>query len=316
MNEFEAINLIVNRLGSVATGEGVTIGPGDDGAVVRFEPEEETVVTSDVLVEQQHFPAGSPAGLVGYRSVAANISDLSGMGARPRYLTIALTTESIDKSWLLAFADGVRACCEETGTIVVGGNLAKGPKSIAITALGSVLSGRSIARSGADVGDDIWLTGAVGASVVALKRLRLPIDGTLEEFMKIRDVDAIARYFLPIPRVDFASLLIEFASSATDVSDGLACELSQLSSASSKKMRVDLDLVPVWDCADWREAVQSDDSYEILFTAPVSKRAEIHSAAAQTKTPVAQIGYVQEGNEVELLTKQGAIEVGVGFSHF
>lgn len=316
MNEFEAIDLIVNRLGPVATGEGVTIGPGDDSAVVRFAPHEETVVTSDVLVEQRHFPADCPGDLVGYRSVAVNISDLACMGAQPRFLTIALTAESIEETWLLAFADGVRACCEETGSSVVGGNLARGPKSIAITALGSVLLGKSVTRSGADVGDDIWITGTVGASVVALKRLQLPVEGNLKELMEIRDDDAIARYFLPIPRVGFASWLYGIATSATDVSDGLVSELAQLASGSCKRMRVDFDSVPVWCGADRKEAVHSDDSYEILFTARASKRTEILSAAEQTATPVTQIGSVQEGSGVELQAKQGAIEVGAGYSHF
>lgn len=316
MNEFEAIDLIVNRLGPAASGEGVVIGPGDDSAVVRFGSELETVITSDVLVEKRHFPEGSPGDLVGYRSVAANVSDLSSMGARPRYLTIALTTDSIDQPWLLAFADGVRECCLETGSIVVGGNLARGPKSIAITALGSVLSGQSVARSGANVGDDIWLTGIVGASAVALRNLQLPIRETLKELLNVRNEDAIARYFLPIPRVEFASLLFDVASSATDVSDGLTCELDQLSRKCRHGMRIDIESVPVWSGANRKEAVQSDDSYELLFTAPPCKRSEVITNAKRSKTPVTRIGAVQAEDGVQVVQGEVVIEVGAGYSHF
>ncbi len=316
MNEIEAIDLIVKRLGPAATGKGVVIGPGDDSAVVRFDSEEETVVTSDVLVERRHFPEGSRGDLVGYRSVAVNISDLSSMGAQPRYLTIALTADSIEESWLLAFADGVRACCLETGSIVIGGNLARGPKSIAVTALGSVLRSQSVTRSGAEVGDDIWLTGTLGATVIALQNLREPLEDSLEELLERRNESALARYFLPIPRVDFASQLSRLASSATDVSDGLVCELNQLSRKSGNCMRMDVESVPVWCGANPREAIQSDDSYELLFTAHSEKRTQVVSAAKRTETPVARIGLVQEGNGVHVREDEAEIEVGGGYSHF
>ena len=316
MNEIEAIDLIVNRLGSAATGKGVVIGPGDDSAVVRFGPEEETVVTSDVLVAKRHFPEGSRGDLVGYRSVAVNISDLSSMGAQPRYLTIALTTESIEESWLFAFADGVKACCLETGSIVIGGNLARGPKSIAITALGSVPCGQSVTRSGAEVGDDIWLTGTLGATSVALQKLQEPLKGSLQELLEQRCDSAIARYFLPIPRVDFALHLFSLASSATDVSDGLVCELDQLSRKSGHRMRVAIESVPVWSGANQREAIQSDDSYELLFTAHPCKRTEVVSVAKHTETPITRIGLVQAGDGVHVHEGKALIEVGAGYSHF
>lgn len=316
MNEFDAIDLIVKRFGPAARGEGVVIGPGDDSAVVRFESQEETVVTSDVLVERRHFPVGSPGDLVGYRSVAVNVSDLSSMGARPRYLTIALTTESIDEPWLLSFADGVRSCCLETGSIVIGGNLARGPKSIAITALGSVLRGQSVTRSGAEDGNDIWLTGTVGASTVALRNLQLPKEDSLTELLKRRTEDAIARYFLPVPRVDFAAHLFDIATSATDVSDGLVCELGQLTRSSGRAMRVDVGSVPIWSGADQEDAIQSDDSYELLFTARSCKRDEVVSVAKRTETPVTRIGTVQQGEGVELRNGEVLVETGAGYSHF
>ena len=238
------------------------------------------------------------------------------MGATPRYLTIALTTESIEQNWLLGLADGVRACCFETNCVVIGGNLARGPKSIAVTALGSVLPGQSVTRSGAGVGDDIWLTGTVGASGVALQELQESLDGSLEELLELRNANAIARYFLPVPRVDFAAHLFSLATSATDVSDGLVCELSQLSRNSGCGMRVDIESVPIWDGADPKEAIQSDDSYELLFTAHSCKRTEVVSVANRTQTPVARIGFVQEGDGVKVHRGETVIEIGAGYSHF
>lgn len=317
MNEFEAIDLIVHRLGSVAQDQDVVLGTGDDGAVVRFKSGDEVVVTSDVLIEGRHFPVRSPGDLVGYRSVAANVSDLAGMGSQPRFLTIALTMEVVEKDWLCSFADGVRTCCLEVGLTVVGGNLARGPKSVAITAMGSVEPGRYLSRSGANPGDDIWLTGKIGATVLALAKIVKPDTYSLGELLSTRHVDPVARYFLPTPRVQFALEIHGLATSATDVSDGLALELKQLASHSNCGMQVEVGEIPFWNEMTSYDALTNDDSYELVFTADSSTRNEILKVGEHTSTPLARIGSVK-GNttEVVFLLDGEPMNVGTGFSHF
>ena len=317
MNEFEAIDLILRRLGPAACSKEVVVGSGDDGAVVRFDTEKNVVVSTDVLVEGRHFPVGSSGDLVGYRSVAVNVSDLSAMGARPQFLTIALTMDHADETWLCQFADGVRSCCLEVGATVIGGNLTRGPKSVAVSALGSVSPGRCLLRSGARPNDDIWLTGKIGASVVALGKMADPVSFCFEQLMGAREVDPISRYFLPIPRVALAIGLRTLATSATDVSDGLASELYQLARHSKCGMQVDTDEVACWEGADLREVLESDDSYELIFTSDRGNRQRILALGEKTDTPVGRIGKVTERvNEVVFLSNGTPLEVGSGYSHF
>ena len=317
MNEFEAIDLIVSRLGSAVRGHNVVVGTGDDGAVVRFANDEEVVVTSDVLVEGRHFPKRTPGDLVGYRSVAVNVSDLVAMGSRPRYMTVALTMEAADKDWLYSFADGVRVCCMEVGLTVVGGNLARGPKSVAITALGSVGAGCYLRRSGANEGDDIWLTGRIGATSVALSRMADPASYSLEELISKRHCDPVAAYFLPTPRVEFALQVSGMASSATDVSDGLASELKQLAKHSKCGMQVEVGVLEYWHETHIPKALNDDDSYELLFTANQAMRNEVTRVGESTATPLTRIGRVNSKTTNVVFLQDGEpLEVGRGYSHF
>ena len=317
MNELEAIDLIVGRLGSAARGHNVVVGIGDDGAVVRFDNDEDVVVTSDVLVEGRHFPERTPGDLVGYRSVAVNVSDLAAMGSRPRYVTVALTMECADKDWLCSFADGIRVCCMEVGLTVVGGNLARGHKSVAITALGSVVAASYLRRSGAKAGDDIWLTGRIGATNVALSSMADPASYSLEELMSKRHCDPVANYFLPTPRVEFALQISGLASSATDVSDGLASELEQLARHSNCGMQVDVGAIEFWQETNTLEALKCDDSYELLFTADRAIRDEVVKIGKGTSTPLARIGCVDtKASNVVFLQDGKPRDVGRGYSHF
>ena len=107
LGEFELIGTILEALSDTISGEEVVVGPGDDCAVVEVPPGHELVVTTDVLVEGRHFPKNSRSDLVGYRSVAVNLSDLAAMGSEPKYLTVAITIEKPDKDWIVQFAHGV-----------------------------------------------------------------------------------------------------------------------------------------------------------------------------------------------------------------
>ncbi len=316
MNEIEAIELVVDRLGRVVCAPDVVLGTGDDAAVVRFSGEKDTVVTTDVLLEGRHFPVGSRGDLVGYRSIAVNLSDLAAMGACPKFLTVALTIEEADQEWLCSFADGVRTCCLEYEAVVVGGNFTRGPKSIAVTALGSVEMGQTLRRSGARLNDDVWLTGSIGAPVLALTDLRNEINESLSHLLEKRSHSAVAKYFLPQPRVQFAMQLHGLASAATDVSDGLVSELDQLVRQNGFGVEVDVDALPLWPNADLDETISADDSYELLFSAAPEHQSEIQTIAESTDTPVARIGSIASTEGIRFCREGTVLKVGSGYSHF
>ena len=319
LGEFELIGTILEALSDTISGEGVVVGPGDDCAVVEVPPGHELVVTTDVLVEGRHFPKNSRSDLVGYRSVAVNLSDLAAMGSDPKYLTVAITIEKPDKDWIVQFANGVAFCAREAGVKIIGGNVARGPLSIAITAHGIVPQGRAILRSGAQVDDEIYVTGFVGGAGQALQDIDSLIDmgdQAIETLATLREQELRCRYFLPQPRLRLGCGLRSIATSAIDISDGLLADLQHITTASSVGACIDLDRVPIWPGTDVLEAVGAGDDYELLFTANASQKNGIRDLIAQTGTSIECIGSVTELPTIEVLQGGKPVRPASGFTHF
>ena len=138
------------------------------------------------------------------------------MGALPRYITLALTLPSIDESWLAAFSRGFFSVADEFDVELIGGDTTRGPLSITLTALGEVRIGDALRRDGARNGDDIWVSGSVGAAALALKHLQGTVSLTTEEYQR-----AAVRLHQPMPRIALGRALVGMATSAIDISDGL-----------------------------------------------------------------------------------------------
>ena len=316
MNEFELIELIKDRLGDTLHGPNVIVGSGDDAAVVQVPSEQDLVATTDVLLRDKHFPSHARADLVGYRAVAVNLSDLAAMGAKAAYVTVALTIEDADEDWIAAFAVGLRECCEEFGVKVIGGNLTRGSLSVAVTALGFVPRGKQLTRSGACIGDDVWLTGCVGATAKALSNIADPMHDAIDEMRARREDDARCRYFLPQPRLALGRELVGVATAAIDVSDGLLSELRHLMRASGCGVCVDLREVSVWPGVERSVAVGADDSYELLFCAPRSRALDVEKLARTTSTRLSKIGRITERRDLIATQTDASVETIQGFSHF
>ena len=297
MNEVDLIKLILDRLGTAGRDAQLQIGPGDDAAVVAWKPEEEMVVSTDVCLDGVHVPKDCPGDLVGYRTIAMSVSDIVAMGAVPRYLTIALTIEQADVDWITAFADGVRVGCTEADTTVIGGNLARGVKQIAVTAIGSVPKGQAILRNTAQPKDDIWVTGTLGATSLALQATTKWSPRGLSELKRLTNTDVIARYLLPPIRTRFIDCVRECASACTDISDGLAFELEQLVSGSTYGYNVETHEIPLWPGAELDDVLANDDSYEILFTSSKDDREMVLNHAHSSDTLVSRIGCVLSTEE-------------------
>ena len=123
VDEFELIRRYFVRENDV---RGVVCGIGDDGAVLQPDPGRELVTVIDTLVAGVHFPESTDAFDIGYRAVAVNLSDIAAMGARPRWMTIALTLAAADDEWLQRFADGLRMAAGEHDLGLVGGDTTSG----------------------------------------------------------------------------------------------------------------------------------------------------------------------------------------------
>ena len=255
MNEFELIDEIVRVLGDAAGGG--LIGPGDDCSVIE-PPRGEVLVSSiDTLVGGVHFPMASPGALVGYRAMMVSLSDLAAMGARPAQALVAMTLEETDQGWALEVAEGMREAVLETDGRLLGGNLARGPRSITVSVHGWLPAGSAITRGGARPGHGVYVTGELGAAAaaVALGRLDDPDDALAR------------RYFRPRARIDAGLSLRGVATAAIDVSDGLLQDLDHLCQASRVGAELEGDAIPVAEGAALDHALHGGDDYELLFTA-------------------------------------------------
>ena len=315
MNEFELIGRLIDRFGELTRGEFVEVGPGDDAAVLNVSANEQLVVTTDTLVPGVHFPANTRGDLVGYRTVAINVSDLAAMGANPRCMTVALTVEFIDNEWIEALAFGMSVAAHEFDLKIVGGNLARGALNISATVHGAVPHGKALLRSGAQANDDIWVTGTLGATCEFLRNPVIPHE-RLEAILARRDSCALARYFLPHPRVDFAVRMRDIANAAIDISDGLTSEVVHLTSASSCGAQIVLDRLPMWPTLEPLTVIGPDDSYELLFTASKQDRSRVLATASATHTPVVALGQIVGGREVSFMLDGKDQTPRLGYDHF
>jgi thiamine-monophosphate kinase len=256
MDEFELIEEILGVLGDSARG-GV-LGPGDDCSALRPPPGELLVSSIDTLVGDVHFPADAPGALVGYRAMMVSLSDLAAMGATPAQALVALTLEDRDQDWALELAAGMREAAEALAAPVLGGNLARGPRSITVSVHGFCPEAELLTRSGVRLGDGIYLTGPVGGAATAVSGKRL---ADLDDPLTLR-------YFRPLARIDAGLALRGVASAAIDVSDGLLQDLGHLCRASGVGADLDSAAIPVFPGATLEAALGGGDDYELLFTAP------------------------------------------------
>ncbi len=276
MDEFELIRRFFSRPADSAS---VVTGVGDDGAVLKPSADRELVTVIDTMVAGTHFPATMSAGDVGYRIVAVNLSDIAAMGAEPRWMTLALTLAESDPAWLAAFAEGLYEAAAEWGVALVGGDTTKGEQLVvSVQMSGELTPGTALYRSGAKVGDTIYVTGTVGDAAAGLK---LMAKGSGEH--------PLARRFArPMARVRAGSALAGIAHAAIDLSDGFVADLSKLLEASGVGAQVDLQTLPLsrdlLDAVGRDEALQyamnGGDDYELCFTMPEPRLPETIAAEA------------------------------------
>jgi thiamine-monophosphate kinase len=276
---------------------GAVLGVGDDCALLAPTPGMELAVTSDMLLEGRHFsPQDGPAG-VGHKSLAVNLSDLAAMGATPRWATLSIALPAANEAWLTAFSRGFFRLAEMHGIELVGGDTTRGALTIAITAIGEVPPGQALRRSGARAGDDVWVSGQLGAAAMALAYRQ----GRL--FMEQIDAaKVLPALYLPTPRVALGIALRGIAHSAIDVSDGLLADLGHILEASVVGAELDFAALPIPEVARayLHETVARDcilaggDDYELCFTAAVEQREAVLAAGVAGGVSVTRIGTITQ----------------------
>ena len=309
LGEFGLIDRIERAARRLGDARGVVIGIGDDAAVLRVPPREDVVVSTDALVEGVHFRwRTDPPRTLGRRALVAALSDLAAMGARPLGFLFALAAPpQLPVRTLDGLLAGLLQEAKAHGSPLVGGNVSRARHtSLTLTAVGAVVRGRALRRSGARPGDRICVTGVLGAAALARARAQ-------------RGLGCVRRVGSPRLAAGRALGRLPQVGACIDVSDGLEADLAHLLGPSGLAAALDPAAVPrplrfAAVCARLgldpdRLALAGGEDYELLFTI----RGQIPTVpvlARRLAVPVAEIGRVVRG------PAGGGARGGRGWRHF
>jgi thiamine-monophosphate kinase len=318
MKEFELIKHFFTK--QKVKRKDVVHGIGDDCAVLAPILNQNIVVTTDTLVAGIHFPFDTSPRAIGHKAVAVNLSDIAAMGAKPSWLSLAITLPDIDEAWLLEFCEGVFELCDFYNVELIGGDTTQGPLSITITAQGLTPEGSYLSRSGAKSGDWLYVTGELGDAALALQQITGKVD------LEPQFIDVIRNKLdYPKPRVLAGQTLRQYASSAIDLSDGLISDLGHICQASNVGANVVLDALPL--STIMRDSLLADDAitlalsggddYELLFTVSEDNKVGMETAMLHVGTPVTCIGQLNASHTISTTLNNKPIPINTaGFEHF
>ncbi len=276
LSDIGEFGLISEIASASSPGPGRVVGIGDDCAVMPRNDGFDTLVSTDMLVEDVHFILDDiPPELLGWKSASVNISDIAAMGGQPEaaFLSFALP-ETLSLDYIRAFLDGFRKALDCFGLSLLGGDTTSSPDklSISVTVIGHCKSGTARLRSGALPGDLVCVTGCLGDSAAGLRIILegLPRSGPSSEL--------VLRHYRPQPRVNQGLLLSTCPGvhAMMDISDGIASDLVHILKASHLSARIDLGNIPLsgellsvcsengWNPLEF--ALEGGEDYELLFT--------------------------------------------------
>ncbi len=302
--EFELLAAVRRSIGR--GGRGVVVGIGDDAAVVRLDAASQRkglslVLTTDAMVEGVHFRRSwLTAQQIGVRAWRVAVSDISAMGATPRWVLLSLELPSgrtgMSERDVLSLIRAVGVQARRSGATLVGGNVSRGAAlSVTLTVVGESAA-KPLLRSGAKPGDVVFVTGTLGgASAARLELMRRKRSDSAR--------GATSAYSRPPLRVAFAAEAAArgLVSAMIDVSDGLLQDLGHMADESKVRIRVAGTAIPVHPAAKRSKggglelALTGGEDYELAFTAPERRANAIATLAARHRVPVTPIGFVERG---------------------
>lgn len=319
MNEFELIRTYFAAQGLAR--DDVVVSIGDDAAVVRPPPGMEAVLTTDMLVADTHFFADSDPRSIGHKSLAVNLSDLAAMGAEPAWFTLDLSLPRVEPGWLESFARGLFDLADRHRVQLVGGDTVRGPLAVAIQLCGFVPAGTALRRTGAGAGDGVYVSGTLGDAALALLRRQGKLTFSSAEGEQLQQ-----RLDYPEPRLAIGTALRTVATSCIDVSDGLVADLSHILEASSVGARIALERIPFSKVyrqhqqrlGGWDLALSNGDDYELCFTVPRARQAELAGLLSDCGCEVSYVGEIEVEPGLRVVDARGELYTPVrgGYEHF
>lgn len=290
----------------------VVLGIGDDCALLAATPDSLQAISVDTSIAGVHFPADADPFDIAYRALNVSLSDLAAMGAEARWFTLALTLPAINDDWLAGFSRGLFQAADNARVQLIGGDTTRGPLSITIQVQGEVPPGRALLRSGARIGDYIYVSGFLGdaGGGLAASLGQLPATAATAALLQA--------YLRPEPRLALGIVLRGIATSCIDISDGLLADLGHILECSRAGAEVDLDRLPLSPAllATFNRnkalelALTAGDDYQLCFTSPLG-------ADALPVNGMHCIGRIVAGNDLRLSNRPADCQLETtGFDHF
>jgi thiamine-monophosphate kinase len=318
MGEFELIERFFKRAARQAD-----VGIGDDCAIWTPTPGHQLAISADMLVEGRHFLPTVNPGDLGHKALAVNLSDLAACGATPRAFLLSLSLPRVDEKWLSGFSQGLFALADAHNCELIGGDTTQGPLNVSITVMGEVPAYQAILRSGAQAGDDVYVSGHLGDARLALEAFR----GTVSLPQSVFEL-ARSRMERPDPRTALGVSLRGVATAMADVSDGLLGDLGHILKASRVGADIHIDAIQnlmltrdELSCPQdllQRCVLSGGDDYELVFTCHPSNHQQVLALGEACATPVTRIGRITSEPRTHLLTKDGVVLPNTfsSFDHF
>jgi thiamine-monophosphate kinase len=298
----------------------VALGVGDDAALLECPAGTQLVATTDTLVAGVHFPPTVAAAAIGHRALAVNLSDLAAMGARPAWALLALTLPAAEEAWLAEFSAGLGALARAHEVAVVGGDTTRGPLCVSVQLLGHVPRGTALTRAGGRAGDLLFVSGTPGDAGAGLALEQGRLTAPADDARYLRE-----RFLLPTPRVALGERLRAHASACIDVSDGLLGDAAKLAAASGTGVEISFEALPLSEPlrrilgleAARELALTAGDDYELCFSVPPDRLAQLARELAPERWNYRQIGALRQAAGAVVMRDGTVMDFShSGYRHF
>lgn len=325
LSELELIAEIANQQKG-SEPENLILGIGDDCAVQRIADGRVSLLTTDTLIEGVHFDRRwHPEDLLGRKAVSVNVSDIAAMGGRPQFALLSLGVSSeCDKKWLDGFLAGFNSVLEEYSLCLIGGDTVHSGERlmISVTVVGEMAEDNVCYRSGAKVGDLIWVSGFLGEAAAGLELCRKNITGnkTYKPLVKA--------HLDPEPKVVLGVEMAEsrLVNAMMDISDGLATDLAHICSASGVGAEIDRSAIPLsaallaasqeLNCSPLDLALKGGEDYQLVFTSPPERRESVITIASNLGMKIYCVGRIVDDSGVFLCQGKKRIDISYrGYEH-
>jgi thiamine-monophosphate kinase len=286
----------------------VVVGIGDDCALLLPSIDTQIAISVDTSIAGRHFPVDANAYDIAYRALNVSLSDLAAMGAIAKWFTLALTLPDYNTAWLSEFSRGLFAAAHNAKIALIGGDTTKGALSITVQVHGELPKNKALLRSGAKIGDAVYVSGSLGDAAAGLQVYQKTL--ALDELL-------LQAYLRPEPELLLGQQLLTKAHSCIDISDGFLADLQHILTASNVSAVIDVAKIPLsnalLNAVNQQQALQyaltGGDDYRLCFTAPEGLNIEGYN--------ITEVGYIVSEGELQLINQPKDVYIqSTGYDHF